>query len=96
MPPETIHWYLNLASAAGIAILAIPVWSLNYRKKKLKAITDALPEKPETFKEKVRKIAHDKWGRAVSDWRGIDEICLWIGYVLLLGSAIARLFVPLC
>ncbi len=29
------HWWLNLATLAGIAILAVPTWSLNFRKKKL-------------------------------------------------------------
>lgn len=89
------HWWLNLSSFFGILILAVPAWSLNFRRKKLKEIKDALPEAPDTFREKVRSILKDKRERDVSDWRPIDELCLILGYLLLLGSAIIRLFVPL-
>ena len=94
MTAANAHWWLNLLSMAGILILAVPVWSLNFRKKKLKEISDALPEEPATFREKVGSILKDKRGRDVSDWRRIDEICLFAGYFCLLGSAVARLFVP--
>jgi hypothetical protein len=89
------HWWLNLASMVGILILAFPAWSLNARKKRLQAIRDILPEEANTFKERVRGILRDKRNRDVSDWRPVDEKCLFFGYLLLLGSAIVRLFVPL-
>lgn len=95
MPPETLHWWLNLASAAGIAVLSVPVWSLNARKKKLQAVQDALPQDPQSFRASVRGILDEKWRRDVAAWRRVDELCLAGGYVLLLGSAVARLFVPL-
>jgi hypothetical protein len=88
------RWWLDLATLAGIAILAVPVWSLNFRKKKLQEIRRSLPAEPQTFKHRVRSILSDKRNRDVTDWRQIDEICLTVGYLLLLGSALLRLFVP--
>lgn len=31
----TLQWFLNLASFGGVAILSVPVWSLNFRRKQL-------------------------------------------------------------
>lgn len=95
MSNADIHWWLNLATMIGIAILAFPVWSLNNRKKKLQEVRDALPQEPKAFKDKVKTILVTKRDQDVADWRPIDERCLWIGYVCLLGSAIIRLFYPL-
>jgi len=94
MEPADARWWLDLGTCFGIAILAIPVWSLNNRRKKLKAIQDALPQEPQSFRDRVRHILKDKRGRDVADWRRIDEVCLVIGYLFLLGSAVLRLFVP--
>jgi hypothetical protein len=88
------RWWLDLATLAGIAILAVPVWSLNFRKKKLQEIRRSLPAQPTTFKDRVKSILKDKHNRDVTDWRQVDEVCLMIGYLLLLGSAVFRLFVP--
>ena len=88
------RWWLDLATLAGIATLAVPVWSLNFRKKQLKQIRDALPVEPATFKDRVKSILKDKHNRDVTDWRRIDEICLTVGYMLLLSSAVLSLFVP--
>lgn len=95
MSAADCHWWLNLGSMVGIAILAVPAWSLNVRKKRLQAIREALPEEAKTFKDNVKSILKDKRNRDVSDWRPIDEKCLVIGYLLLLGSSLIRLFVPL-
>lgn len=89
-----VQWWLNFASLVGIAILAVPTWSLNFRKKRLQEVRKALPEEPKTFKDHVRTILKDKRNRDVSDWRRIDEICLLAGYLLLLGSSFLRLWVP--
>ena len=94
MTGAAAHWWLNLFALIGVAVLAVPVWSLNFRKKKLKAIREALPEEPDSFRKRVGEILKDKSGRDVEDWRRIDEICLLVGYVCLLGSAFLRLFVP--
>jgi hypothetical protein len=94
MEPVAMHWWLNLASAAGIAVLAVPAWSLNVRKKRLQEIREALPEAPARFRDRVRAILRDKRGREVADWRPIDERCLALGYLLLLGSAVLRLLLP--
>jgi len=94
MSPVDIHWWLNLGTALGIAVLAIPVWSLNFKKKRLQQVRVALPEEPSTFRERIKGILRDKHNRDVADWRRLDEICLWVGYGLLLGSSLARLIVP--
>ncbi|MEL7212262.1 MAG: hypothetical protein AAGK92_06345 [Pseudomonadota bacterium] len=94
MTPEVAHWWLNLMTLIGIAVLAVPVWSLNRRRKRLKEVRDLLEETPDSFKRKVRGIVVDKQDRDVQDWRRIDEICLIVGYAALLGAAVMRLFVP--
>ena len=94
MSPADYHWWLNLASTVGIAVLAVPTWSLNSRKKK-KKIQESLPKDPVTFRDHVKGILKDKWERDISDWRRIDEVCLVVGYLLLLGSSLFRLFIPL-
>lgn len=87
-------WWLNLAAFLGIMVLAVPVWSLNLRKKKLAQIEAALPADPDSFRAQVRDILKGKRARQVAEWRRVDEVCLWLGYALLLGSAFLRLFVP--
>ena len=94
MTGADVRWWLDLGTLTGIAILAVPVWSLNFRKKKLKEVRDALPAEPVTFKDRVKSILKDKHNRDVTDWRRVDEVCLTVGYLLLLGSAVLRLFVP--
>ncbi len=94
MAGQTAHWWLDLASALGILILAVPVWSLNLRKKRLQAVRDALPLDPQSFRDRVQRIVHDKRNRDVADWRRIDEVCLVLGYLLLLGAAMIRLGLP--
>lgn len=94
MTPVEAYWWLNLTTTVGIAVLAIPVWSLNLRKKKLQAVRDALSDESNNFKDRVRSILLDKRGRDVADWRMFDETCLGLGYLLLLGSSFLRLMVP--
>ena len=36
----------------------------------------------------------DKHRKNVEDWRGIDQICLIVGYALLLGAALLRVVLP--
>jgi len=89
-----IHWWLNLVSLAGIVILAVPVWSLNVRKKKLQEIRQALTGDPRTLKDRVKEILRDRRNRDVTEWRRLDELCLLSGYLALAGSSFLRLFFP--
>lgn len=91
------EWWLNLGTFAGVAVLSVPVWSLNFRKKRLRRIRDAEAAggSDEAFRRQVRAILRGKRERDVADWRRIDEICLATGYILLLGSAGLRLTLPL-
>lgn len=95
--PSDAQWVLNLASFAGVAVLSVPVWSLNFRRKRLQQIRDAegASGSAEAFRDKVRAILREKRERDVSRWRRIDEICLGAGYLLLLGSSGLRLLLPL-
>ena len=87
-----LTWWLNLATFIGIAVLAVPVWSLNTRKRKLHQVrqTDADAKSDSDFRTKTRGILADKHRKNVEDWRGIDQICLVVGYALLLGAALLR------
>ncbi|MFT3973919.1 MAG: hypothetical protein QM699_10850 [Amaricoccus sp.] len=94
MPAE---WWLNLAAFLGVAVLAVPVWSLNLRKKRLQRIrdADAAGDTDESFRRRVRAILRDRRERDVAEWRRVDEIRLAGGYLLVFGSAGLRLALPL-
>ncbi|WP_323796752.1 hypothetical protein [Nisaea sp.] len=94
MSASDIQWWLNLMSLVGIAVLAVPVWSLNFRRKKLQKVQDALSHDPASFRNEVKDILLDKGNRDITTWRPVDEVCLIVGYLLLLGSSVLRLFAP--
>ena len=89
------QWWLNLASFFGIAILSVPVWSLNFRRKRLQALRDAdgANVTDADYRSKARAILIGRHEQHVANWRRIDEICLGVGYALLLGSAALRLVI---
>lgn len=88
-------WWLNLATAFGTAILAVPVWRLNRNKKLLQRIKDVARTEADdsVFREEIRKIAEDKQKDRVAEWRVWHEVCLWSGYGLVAFGAIGRMFV---
>ena len=93
----SLQWWLNFATFAGIAALAIPVWDLNARKRRLHDIRQADSEatSDNDFRERTRQILFEKQRQDVEGWRRRDQVCLAIGYVLLLGAAFLRLvFAP--
>ena len=94
MTAADLRWWLDLASVAGIAVLAVPVWSLNARKRRRQRLRRSAPSDPGGLRARLRPRLEAIGDRAVGDWRRIDEICLVIGYALLLGAAVARLFLP--
>lgn len=86
-------WWLNLATFLGIAILAVPVLSLNNRKRRLQRIRDLDRDELDngSFRAKVRALSQDKWRENVEGWRKADQLCLFAGYALLLGASFLRL-----
>jgi len=88
--------FLNIATFFGIAILAVPTISLNKRKKSLQQANEILDRASQrTSKDPFAEIlseVQDARGTLAGQWRRIDEICLVIGYFLLLGSSFARIF----
>lgn len=96
MSPDT---WLDAASFAGIAVLAVPVWSLNRRKRALSRLPRPAPRPtPATRPGEAAADALVDEIRAgatgwVNDWRPIDDACLRIGYALLLGSSFLRIWV---
>ena len=95
MTPET-EWNLNAASAAGILILSVPAFSLNSRKKSLFRIKNILKRrKPGAETSALNEIAEeleDKATERANNWQLADQICLFVGYFLLLGSSIIRVW----
>ncbi len=85
----SVPWWLNLATFSGILILAVPVLSLNARKRNLHRVktTDETAANDSDFRKQMRDILSDKQKDSVETWRGIDQICLLLGYILLLGSS---------
>lgn len=93
MAPET-EFLLSLASAAGIAILAVPAFSLNLRKKTLNRITGIVarrkPGQDASALDIIARELEDSASQKANRWRRVDEICLYVGYLLLLGSTSLR------
>lgn len=91
---ETI---IDVVTAAGIAILAVPVLSLNDRKKRHATITDLVAERrrraPDVVLDEIADTLQQKSETQVNRWRRLDELCLYAGYVLLLGGSIMRVFI---
>lgn len=95
MVGSEILWWLNCFSFLGILVLSVPTWSLNFRRKKLQKIKDAdkNDSSGNNFRSKVRAISRRKREEGVAEWRRVDQVCLFVGYLLLLGSSASRLFV---
>ena len=66
----SMAWWLNLATFLGIAILAVPVWSLNTRKRKLHQVrqADADAGSDSDFRTRTRRILV---GQAQEERRGL-------------------------
>ncbi|MEH6523581.1 MAG: hypothetical protein V7775_20480 [Sulfitobacter sp.] len=87
---------MNIATFFGIAILAVPTLSLNKRKKSLQQANGILDRAlqrtaDDPFNEVISEVQEAR-GTLAGQWRRIDEICLFIGYFLLLGSSFARIY----
>ncbi len=93
-----VHTLLNFATALGIAILAVPVLALNTRKKSLAQISDIVANRKtgedKTALDKIAENLEDTAAKRANRWRRADEVCLYVGYLLLLGASIARIFIP--
>jgi hypothetical protein len=91
----TYPWWLNLATFIGILILAVPVLSLNSRKRKLHRVktSDTTATTDSDFRTQVRGILSEKHKDNIERWRGRDQFCLLTGYTLLLGASFLRLLV---
>ncbi len=93
-----VHTALNVATALGIAILAVPVLALNARRKSLAQISDIVAARKagddKSALDKVAQNLEENAATRANRWRRADEICLYVGYVLLLGASIVRIFVP--
>lgn len=88
-------WWLNLATALGTVILAVPVWQLNRNKKLLQRIkdVDGAGMSDSDFRDQIRRLAEEKQKERVAEWRAWHEACLWTGYSLVALGATGRLFV---
>lgn len=89
-------WWLDLATFLGIAVLAVPVWSLDLRKQRLARVADAerTATSDSAFRKAAREILTEKHRDNVARWRPLDRACLLVGYALLLGAALLRLLFP--
>lgn len=95
MPPPDLLWWLNFAAFCGVAVLSVPVWSLNFRRKRLQALRDAdraAGADDGDFRTRARQLLITRHQRNVEDWRRLDQACLALGYALLLGSSFMRLW----
>lgn len=95
MSPERLAFLQNLASTAGIAILSVPAFSLDLRKKALFRIDRIITRRRETGDTSAldaiaREVREDRAAR-VTTWRRIDRVCLYVGYLFVLGASIWRL-----
>lgn len=86
----------NAMTFLGILVLAVPVWSLNLRKKslhKIEQVIEGRSGKNQTgILDDIDKIVKSHGQRSVANWRPCDQFCLIVGYLLLLGGSGWRLF----
>ncbi len=96
MTPDSIVWIQNAMTASGILVLSVPAFSLNHRKKALSRIVKLVRNRRQhgdtsaldAIADELRTEREQQVGR----WYRLDEVCLLLGYVLLLGAAVWRLF----
>jgi hypothetical protein len=93
--PERVAFLQNLASTAGIAVLSVPAFSLDLRKKALFRIDRIISRRRETGDASAldaiaREVREDRAAQ-VATWRRIDRICLYVGYLFVFGSSVWRL-----
>jgi hypothetical protein len=93
--PERVLFFQNLASTIGIAVLSVPVFSLDLRKKALFRIDAIIMRRRETGDgralDAIAREVRDARAARVANWRRIDRICLYLGYLFVFGSSIWRL-----
>lgn len=92
--PETL---VNIANAIGVVVLAVPAFSLNFRKKTLARISDIIARRAQradaSVLDDVANELEDTAKARANRWRRVDEVCLFAGYLLVLGASAARIFV---
>lgn len=85
---------LSLASATGIAILSVPAFSLNLRKRSLDRITGIVKRRKPGYEgsalDTIAAELETSASQKANKWRRVDEICLYSGYFLLLGASLLR------
>jgi len=85
---------LNLATFAGIAILAIPVVFSDARKRKAAEIDEQAKAAKDGAAADLVNGATKRANHWATRWRWIDRMCLYVGYIFLLGAAAVRVFWP--
>jgi hypothetical protein len=84
----------DAASLAGIVVLAVPAFSLNLRKKAFARIARIVEDRRAcgdglALDAIAREVARER-ETAAGRWRRVDEICLYVGYALVLTGAVWR------
>ena len=91
MTDPAIMWYLNLAAFVGGLMLAVPVLSLNARKREFSGLVSELRKLKQIDSQglatAMAEVQTTDAADAVAKWRWLDQFCLYVGYGLLLGSA---------
>ena len=88
------EFWVNSASTLGIALLAFPALKLNKLKRRQAAALanlSASQDRNDDLLAAVAQLGVNKRGHQVATWSAWDQVCLHLGYALLLGSNILRL-----
>ncbi|MCR9112546.1 MAG: hypothetical protein NXH84_04690 [Rhodobacteraceae bacterium] len=93
MTPEQALFWQNALTFAGVASLSVPALSLNRRKKNLARLKAILTRRrdQDTAADRAARRKSEEEANALSDWRLIDEACLYLGYALIFGASVWRL-----
>jgi hypothetical protein len=88
---------LDLMSFAGIALLSVPVLTLDWRKRQEARLGDPPPQAttpaaPQDGLAWLERRTRGRIARWVARWRAQDRACLYVGYGLLLTASFLRLF----
>jgi hypothetical protein len=96
MTPEAQLFAQNLLTFLGIAVLSVPVWALNGRKKRLERIKRIVRRRGRTGDagalDRISQELERKRAADAAEWRRLDEICLYAGYGMLFAGSGWRLF----
>jgi len=90
--PVSVTHILNTTTLMGIVILAVPVVFADARKAKAARVDENAKVAKGAGANSLANAASERANHWATRWRAVDRLCLYMGYMFLLGSAAARVW----